>query len=214
MEEEEEVVAQKFKLELLLEAVLYVGALPNVGTSFSHRMKRDSLGFAELRASSLYRGIDSKIACKNFIISNGIYDTERERNFEKKSSQFKRLSVDNTDDEGNEIKGQVVSIDTGSPVNSAGFGSGTPESQLAHPLPQRQYWTRFDFTSQQMVFATGHVNGRIRIWDDDTGRKLLELMDHQEAVRDLAFAPDGSLRLVSASLDHTIKVFSFNILIS
>lgn len=38
------------------------------------------------------------------------------------------------------------------------------------------------------------------------GRKLLELMDHTQAVRDLAFAPDGSLRLVSASLDRTIKV--------
>lgn len=38
------------------------------------------------------------------------------------------------------------------------------------------------------------------------GRKLLELMDHTQAVRDLAFAPDGSLRLVTASLDRTIKV--------
>ncbi|KAI9561288.1 hypothetical protein GHT06_012244 [Daphnia sinensis] len=116
------------------------------------------------------------------------------------------LSLDNTDDEGNEIKGQVVSIDAGSPVNSAGFGSGTPESQLAHP-PQRQYWTRFDFSNKELVFATGHVNGRVRIWDVYTGCKLLELMDHTQAVRDLAFAPDGSLRLVSASLDRTIKVW-------
>lgn len=35
-----------------------------------------------------------------------------------------RLSVDNTDDLGNEMKGQVIAIDAGSPVNSAGFGSG------------------------------------------------------------------------------------------
>ena len=42
-----------------------------------------------------------------------------------------------------------------------------------------------------------------------TGRKLLELMDHREAVRDLAFAPDGSLRLATASLDHTLKVNSY-----
>lgn len=41
---------------------------------------------------------------------------------------------------------------------------------------------------------------------NNQGRKLLELMDHTQAVRDLAFAPDGSLRLVSASLDRTIKV--------
>ena len=78
-----------------------------------------------------------------------------------------RLSLDNTDDEGNEIKGEVVCIDAGSPVNSAGFGCGTPESQLANP-PQRNYWTRFDF-SKDLVFATGHVNGRVRIWDVYTG---------------------------------------------
>lgn len=80
-----------------------------------------------------------------------------------------RLSVDNTDDRGNEIKGQVISIDAGSPVNSAGFGSGTPESQLADP-PQRQYWTRFNFSNKELVFATGHVNGRVRIWDVYTGK--------------------------------------------
>ena len=113
--------------------------------------------------------------------------------------------MDNTDDKGNEIKGQVICIDAGSPVNSAAFGSGTPELQLADP-PQRQYWTRFDFTNKELVFATGHVNGRVRIWDCYTGRKLLELMDHTQSVRDLAFAPDGSLRLVSASLDRTLKV--------
>lgn len=87
---------------------------------------------------------------------------------------FYRLSLDNTDDEGNEIKGQVVSIDTGSPVNSAGFGSGTPESQLADP-PQRQYWTRFDFSNKELVFATGHVNGRVRIWDVYTGNNNITL---------------------------------------
>ena len=86
-----------------------------------------------------------------------------------------RLSLDNTDDEGNEIKGQVVSIDTGSPVNSAGFGSGTPENQLADP-PQRQYWTRFDFSNKELVFATGHVNGRIRIWDVYTGKLNLNFV--------------------------------------
>lgn len=31
-------------------------------------------------------------------------------------------------------------------------------------------------------------------------------MDHQQSVRDLAFAPDGSLRLATASLDRTLKV--------
>lgn len=79
--------------------------------------------------------------------------------------------MDNTDDRGNEIKGHVININTGSPVNSAGFGSGTPENQLADP-PQRQYWTRFNFCNKELVFATGHVNGRVRIWDVYTGKQL------------------------------------------
>ena len=36
---------------------------------------------------------------------------------------------------------------------------------------------------------------------------MLHLMDHREPVRDLAFSPDGSLTLVSASWDGTLKVW-------
>ena len=39
-----------------------------------------------------------------------------------------------------------------------------------------------------------------------SGKLLLELTDHSKPVTDLAFAPDGSLRLSSASRDGTIKV--------
>lgn len=66
-------------------------------------------------------------------------------------------------------------------------------------------WTRFDFANHDIV-ATGHTNGRIRIWNLETGAFLLELISHRAAIRDLAFAPDGSLRLISASLDKTLKV--------
>ncbi|XP_044141132.1 WD repeat and SOCS box-containing protein 1-like [Bufo gargarizans] len=39
------------------------------------------------------------------------------------------------------------------------------------------------------------------------GKLLLNLMDHTEIVRDLTFAPDGSLKLVSASRDKTLRVW-------
>ena len=84
--------------------------------------------------------------------------------------------MDNTDNDGNEIKGQVVSIDAGSPVNSAAFGCGTPENQLTEQ-PQRDYWKRFDF-SKEFVLATGHVNGRVRIWDVYTGEHLPVIISH------------------------------------
>ena len=36
---------------------------------------------------------------------------------------------------------------------------------------------------------------------------MLNLMDHTDIVRDLTFAPDGSLVLVSASRDKTLRVW-------
>lgn len=39
------------------------------------------------------------------------------------------------------------------------------------------------------------------------GTLLLNLMDHTDVVRDLTFAPDGSLMLVSASTDKTLRVW-------
>lgn len=39
------------------------------------------------------------------------------------------------------------------------------------------------------------------------GTLLLNLMDHTDIVRDLTFAPDGSLMLVSASTDKTLRVW-------
>ncbi|KAK2714123.1 hypothetical protein QYM36_008643 [Artemia franciscana] len=113
------------------------------------------------------------------------------------------LDLDDKDERGNEIKSNLVVIDAGSPVNSVAFGTGTPEEHLFRQESGR--WTRFNF-SRDLVLATGHVNGRIRIWDAFSGHVLLELMDHTDAVRDIAFAPDGSLRLVSGSLDKSLKV--------
>lgn len=36
---------------------------------------------------------------------------------------------------------------------------------------------------------------------------MLHLMDHREGINDLAFSPDGSLMLISASSDTTLKVW-------
>ncbi|CAL8071438.1 unnamed protein product [Orchesella dallaii] len=100
-------------------------------------------------------------------------------------------------------KRALITIECGYPVVSVAFGSGTPETNLTK-VSTKPYWTRFDFT-KDIILATGHTNGRIRIWNTQTGKLMLELMDHKSAVRDLNFAPDGSLRLISASLDKTLK---------
>jgi len=43
---------------------------------------------------------------------------------------------------------------------------------------------------------------------------LLELLDHTDVIRDLNFAPDASLRLVSASRDGTLRVWQLPSLVN
>ncbi|XP_009317102.1 PREDICTED: WD repeat and SOCS box-containing protein 1 [Pygoscelis adeliae] len=95
-------------------------------------------------------------------------------------------------------------IDCGDIVWSLAFGSSVPEKQSRCVNIE---WHRFKFGQDQLLLATGLNNGRIKIWDAYTGKLLLNLMDHTEVVRDLTFAPDGSLILVSASRDKTLRVW-------
>ncbi|NXO66949.1 WSB1 protein, partial [Phainopepla nitens] len=95
-------------------------------------------------------------------------------------------------------------IDCGDIVWSLAFGSSVPEKQSRCVNIE---WHRFEFGQDQLLLATGLNNGRIKIWDVYTGKLLLNLMDHTEVVRDLTFAPDGSLILVSASRDKTLRVW-------
>uniref|UniRef100_A0A8C9W717 WD repeat and SOCS box-containing protein 1 n=1 Tax=Scleropages formosus TaxID=113540 RepID=A0A8C9W717_SCLFO len=95
-------------------------------------------------------------------------------------------------------------IDCGDIVWGLAFGSSVPEK------PSRCVnieWHRFKFGQDQLLLATGLNNGRIKIWDVYTGKLLLNLLDHTDIVRDLTFAPDGSLVLVSASRDKTLRVW-------
>uniref|UniRef100_A0A8C8H245 WD repeat and SOCS box-containing protein 1 n=1 Tax=Oncorhynchus tshawytscha TaxID=74940 RepID=A0A8C8H245_ONCTS len=95
-------------------------------------------------------------------------------------------------------------IDCGDIVWGLAFGSSVPEKQSRCVNIE---WHRFKFGQDQLLLATGLNNGRIKIWDVYTGKLLLNLMDHTDIVRDLTFAPDGSLMLVSASRDKTLRVW-------
>ncbi|MEE6521935.1 hypothetical protein FKM82_020297, partial [Ascaphus truei] len=114
-----------------------------------------------------------------------------------------RLSRQNSD-VGQKNKPFEHTIDCGDIVWSLAFGSSVPEKQSRCVNIE---WHRFKFGQDQLLLATGLSNGRIKIWDVYTGKLLLNLMDHTEVVRDLTFAPDGSLILVSASRDKTLRVW-------
>ncbi|XP_061460640.1 WD repeat and SOCS box-containing protein 1 isoform X2 [Rhineura floridana] len=114
-----------------------------------------------------------------------------------------RLSRQNSNGDQKNKPSEHV-IDCGDIVWSLAFGSSVPEKQSRCVNIE---WHRFKFGQDQLLLATGLANGRVKIWDAYTGKLLLNLMDHTEVVRDLTFAPDGSLILVSASRDKTLRVW-------
>uniref|UniRef100_A0A3P9KLQ4 WD repeat and SOCS box containing 1 n=1 Tax=Oryzias latipes TaxID=8090 RepID=A0A3P9KLQ4_ORYLA len=95
-------------------------------------------------------------------------------------------------------------LDCGDIVWSLAFGSSVPEKESRCVNIE---WHHFKFGQNHLLLATGLNNGRIKIWDVYTGKLLLNLMDHTDVVRDLTFAPDGSLMLVSASRDKSLRVW-------
>ncbi|KAG5840421.1 WD repeat and SOCS box-containing protein 2 isoform X1 [Anguilla anguilla] len=63
-------------------------------------------------------------------------------------------------------------------------------------------------TAQPLLLATGLSNGEIKVWEVETGRLCFNLRGHQSIVRDLVFAPNGSLTLVSGSRDTTLRIWN------
>jgi WD40 repeat protein len=51
---------------------------------------------------------------------------------------------------------------------------------------------------------------RVAVWDAATGRELLTLKAHGEAVLSLAWSPDGK-RLASASRDRLVQIYAMDI---
>ncbi|XP_073079551.1 WD repeat and SOCS box-containing protein 2 isoform X4 [Manis javanica] len=76
--------------------------------------------------------------------------------------------------------------------------------------PSRKLWARHHPQVPDvscLILATGLNDGQIKIWEVQTGLLLLTLSGHQDVVRDLSFTPSGSLILVSASRDKTLRIW-------
>jgi WD repeat/SOCS box-containing protein 1 len=119
--------------------------------------------------------------------------------------QHRMLSDENANDDLERELDEMsdVSLDAGELVWAVAFGSDVP-----HTKPHS---TGLNWTSQRVarhLLATGLHSGSIKIWDVKSGKLLRKIIgQHTDVIRDLSFAPDGSLRLVSASRDGSLCVW-------
>ncbi|XP_068102292.1 WD repeat and SOCS box-containing protein 2 isoform X2 [Hyperolius riggenbachi] len=96
-------------------------------------------------------------------------------------------------------------LDCGQIVWSLAFGSSSSPAG----------WKLWPRSRQQMsgahgnwqLLATGLSDGHVKIWEVHTGRLLFNLSGHQDVVRDLSFSTNGSLTLVTASRDKTLRIW-------
>jgi WD40 repeat protein/tRNA A-37 threonylcarbamoyl transferase component Bud32 len=85
-----------------------------------------------------------------------------------------------------------------------------PEGQLLDPVRQATEFVQrrgraYSPSGSQIVSADG--DGTAKVWDAVTGRKLLTLTGHTDAVRGATFSPDGR-HLASAGADGTVRVWN------
>jgi WD40 repeat protein/serine/threonine protein kinase len=90
----------------------------------------------------------------------------------------------------------------------AGFCVHQPGSEILRPLGERWAEDRECMTvSPDGVFlATGHEDGRVRMWRTDTGRLETTFVAHQDAVEPIRFSPDAAT-MMTTCWDGTVKLW-------
>ena len=69
--------------------------------------------------------------------------------------------------------------------------------------------TSLSISFDNQLIAVGYSDAKVVIWDVETGAPIAEQKCHSKDIYALKFLPDG--RLVTASLDSTIKIWNINI---
>ncbi|KAK1160064.1 WD repeat and SOCS box-containing protein 2-like [Acipenser oxyrinchus oxyrinchus] len=96
-------------------------------------------------------------------------------------------------------------LDCGQTVWSLAFGPRSSKDRTRHRRDCHP--ASFCDLFSSLVLATGLNDGHIKVWEVLTGHLLFNLTGHQDVVRELTFAPNGGLTLVSGSRDQTLRIW-------
>src|ERR1051326_3869578 len=66
-----------------------------------------------------------------------------------------------------------------------------------------------DLSPNGHLAALGYENGKIELWDVETGKAFGSIQAHSDRIRTLEFAPDGNT-LVSGGSDHAVRLWDVN----
>jgi WD40 repeat protein len=79
------------------------------------------------------------------------------------------------------------------------------DGSQAATIQQLSWVTALAFSPDQNTIATGHDDGRVRLWNTESQSLVAEYREHRAAVSALSFSPDGK-RIASAGEDRNIQV--------
>lgn len=81
------------------------------------------------------------------------------------------------------------------------------QDQALQRLPTPAATMCLAFSSDESILASGHDDGKVRVWQTATGKLLGELVGHERVVSTLSISPDDRT-LISAAADGAIRVSS------
>jgi len=104
---------------------------------------------------------------------------------------------------------EATTIECNKVILSISFGKLDARSRrkCARPLNEN-FHKVLNFPSETgHIVAAGYQSGDIDLWQVSTRTRIISLVDHKGPVRDLRFAPNGSLLLLSSSTDGALKLW-------
>lgn len=130
----------------------------------------------------------------------------------RKSKQNRLLRSNDQLDDNEAVQNyldEVSTIECNKLIRCISFGKLDERSKRECARPLNENFHRvLNFPSETgHIVATGYQGGDIDLWQVSTRTRIISLVDHKGAVRDVQFAPNGSLLLLSSSIDGFIKIW-------
>ncbi|XP_003727659.1 WD repeat and SOCS box-containing protein 1 [Strongylocentrotus purpuratus] len=144
-------------------------------------------------------------SCGNRIVKLIPWDKEKQNIYNDRDNDQNNNADDPTVNNATSRR-NIITIPCKDLVRSLTFGTSVPDKKSQRCSVSYRLFGFPEVLNNAVILAIGLKNGKIKTYNVNSGEHVL-LVDHKSVVRDIKFNPDGSLFLVSASHDSTLKVW-------